>query len=111
MVVGGDAEEGDLAEVERDHAVLGVEVMPAALLELGPQLLEVLIGEAGLDHLAAFEADLDALCLCHQCPPAGSTISVRNPPVERGGREATRLSRMPTPRPPSLNRVPAALWG
>ena len=63
---GGDAEEGDLAEVERDHAVLGVEVVPAALLELLPEVLEVVFGEAGLDHLAAFEADLDALCLCHQ---------------------------------------------
>ena len=48
VVAGGDPQEGDLAEVERDHAVLGVEVVPAALLELLAQVLEVVFGEAGL---------------------------------------------------------------
>ena len=44
----------------------------------------VVLGEAGGDHLAAVESDLDSLCVSHQCPPAGSTISVSTPPVERG---------------------------
>src|SRR5262249_49809785 len=85
-----------------------VEVVPAALLELLAQVLEVVLDQSGLDHLASFEADLDALRLCHQCPPAGSTISVSTPPVERGGRKATRLSRMPTRGSEPISRMPAA---
>src|SRR6202012_5415498 len=107
-VARGDPQEGDLAEVERDHAVLRVEVVPAALLELLAQVLEVIVGQAGGDHLAAFEADLDTLWLCHQCPFAGSTISVSTPPVERGWRKATRLSRMPTRGSASIRSMPAA---
>ena len=79
-----DPEEGDLAEVDGDRPLLGREVVPAALLELLAQVLEIALGEPGGDHLAAFESDLDSLCISHQCPPAGSTISVSTPPVERG---------------------------
>src|ERR1700755_774909 len=90
VVAGGDAQEGHLAEVERDDAVLGVEVVPAALLELLAEVLEVGLADPGGDHLAALESDLASLRLGHQCPLAGSTISVRPPPVERGWRKATR---------------------
>ena len=72
-----DAQEGDLADVERELAVLGLDVVPAALLDLLAQVLELVVAEADRDDLTALEADLDLLCVRHQCPPSGgSTISV-----------------------------------
>ena len=96
VVAGVDPQEGDLAEVDGEDAVLGLDVVPAALLELLAEVLQLVVGEPDRDDLAALEADLDPLRVSHQCPPAGSTISVSTPPVERGWRKATRLSRMPT---------------
>src|SRR5215813_1447298 len=88
------AEEDDLAEVERDRAVLGLNVGPAVtLVQLLAEVHHLLVAHPDGHHLATREADLDAPG-GHQC--AGSTSSVRTPPVDFGWTKATRDSRMPT---------------
>ena len=99
----------DLAEVEGEDAVLGLDVVPAALLDLLAQVLQLVVGEADRDHLAALEADLHLAARPPSVPSfAGSTISVSTPPVERGCRKATRLSRIPTRGSASISSIPAA---
>src|SRR4051794_8598670 len=51
VITGLDADESDLAEVERDRPVLGRQVIPTALLEPRAQVLEVADGEPRGDHL------------------------------------------------------------
>ena len=104
-----DPQEGDLADVDGEHAVLGLDVVPAALLDLLAQVLQLVVAEPHRDDLAALEADLHLLRVRHQCSsPLGSTISVSTPPVERGWMNATRLPRMPIRASLSISSSPAA---
>src|SRR5688572_4928201 len=97
LLVGGDADENDLAKVDQQGALFGFDLMRAvASAERFAQRFHLIVVEAGRDHLATVEADLDrSLAPGHQCSPAGSTISVRTEPVAAGWRKATRLWRMP----------------
>ncbi len=97
MLAGLDAEEGDLSQVEGDDAVLRVEVVPAALLELLAKVLEVGFGEAGGDDLPTLE-QLEV----------GLAAMAEILRVERGWRKATRLSRMPTRGSESISSIPVA---
>src|SRR4051812_10823390 len=75
VLTGIDLQEGDLAEVERQHTVLRLDVVPATLLDLLAQLLQLVVVEPSRDHLAALETNLHLLRFSHQCPPpTGSTI-------------------------------------
>src|SRR4051812_43363938 len=86
----------DLREVERHAGVLGLDLVPA--LGAGERALERLVGvllEPQAQRRAGLEADVHApeLVVGHQC--AGSTSSVRTPPVDFGCRKATRVSPIP----------------
>src|SRR5271170_1164038 len=74
------ADVDDLAEVQADRAVLGLELVPAAVAEGLVEALQLVLADAQREHLTALEADADpARAGSHQCAPrpaAGSTISV-----------------------------------
>src|SRR6185436_11310235 len=102
----------DLSQVDCDHAVGGLDVVPtAAVLHCLAKLLVGLFGEPHQDHLAAGEANFHPPQVAglprHQCAPAaGCTSSVRTPPVEAGCTKATRLSLMPRRGCSSIIRSP-----
>src|SRR5690606_40135663 len=92
-----DSDEDHGREVDRDLAVLVLEVVPAlGRLDGFAQVGELLLGQLGGEALSDPDSDLNLLSLFgHQWSSAGSTISVSTPSVARGCRNATRLPRMP----------------
>src|SRR5829696_3023447 len=110
LLLGVEPDVDDLAEVDREFRVLGLELVPA-LAARAHLLAERAVGvvrQPQRQHLAAREADVDPLgaLLAHAC--AASTSSVRTPPVALGWRKATRLSRIPRRGSSSSSRNPAA---
>src|SRR5205823_13677871 len=101
-----DSDVGDLGEVDRDLAVLALQVLPAAgaAVERGAEILQRVLAQLRGQYLAADEADVDPFG-GHQC--AGCTISVSTLPVERGWTKATRLFRMPTRGSASISSIPS----
>src|SRR4051794_28216465 len=72
-----------LRDVDQRRPVLGLEVVPAAVLERAAQPGERLLGEARRQRHGALEPDGHAAGLGHRqwLPSAGWTISVSTPPV------------------------------
>ena len=98
VLAGVDLHEDDLREVERDRAVLRLELVPAVAA-----LLERLAQPAELRPRATRAASawpwkpmlMRCLTSAISESSAGWTISVRTPPVEAGWTNATRELRMP----------------
>src|SRR5580704_3902663 len=110
-----------LREVESHGAVLGLELVPAAVPERLVKLLQLLIADPQREHLAALEADAHTAHPRHQRATspavpaagdpapwwAGSTSSRSTRPVERGSRKATRAPPIPTRGVLSISSSPA----
>src|SRR4051794_3584831 len=109
MFVRLDAEIDDLADIDQDGTVGGLDLDPAltAFLERLPQAGEHLFGEPQGEHLPALEPDRGATYgVGTQC--AASTSSVRTPPAVLGCRNATCVPRMPVLGVSSISRIPLA---
>src|SRR5205807_1634719 len=107
-----DEHVNDLREIERDRPILGAQLVPPGRAQRVPEPRELRRRDPRAQHLAAVEADADLLGLAARghagCSPAGSTISVRTPPVDAGCRNATRDPRIPIRGVSSIKRMPAA---
>src|ERR1700742_521989 len=94
VLAGLDPEVRDLAEVDEDGAVGGLDLVPplAALLQRPPQRGQLLLGDPKREHLrVAGEAERGAARadgrlggITHACTAAGWTSSVRTPALADG---------------------------
>src|SRR3954447_26793243 len=112
MLVGLDAQVDDLAEVDEDGAVGGLDLLPAlaAVADRLAQGGNRVVGQAQRQRLAAVEADGGATDSnrTHAGTSRGWTSSVRTPPVLLGCRNATCVPRMPVRGVSSRSRRPAS---
>src|SRR3954453_11230035 len=112
MLVRLNAQVDDLAEVDQDGAVGGLDLLPA-LAAVADRLAEGaqrVLGQAQRQHLAALEADGGTTDRggTHAGTSTGWTSSVRTPPVLLGCRNATCVPRMPVRGVSSMSRRPAS---
>src|SRR3954470_6907467 len=111
MVVRLHAQVDDLADVDEDRAVGGLDLHPAlaTLLERVAQAAQHLLGQAQGQHLTALEAECGATYdVGTQCASTGWTSSVKTPPAVFGCRNATCVPRMPVRGVSSISRSPAS---
>src|ERR1700760_42182 len=113
MVVGLNAQVDDLADVDEDRAVGGLDLRPAlaTFAQRGAQRGQLFVGQAHGQDPAALEADGGATGRrggTHGWTSTGVTSSVRTPPAVFGCRNATCDPRMPVRGVSSISRMPAS---